>query len=165
MSFSSYFTHKPGGDRIFSVEAPKIKFGRGSLQEVGDDAKGLGMSRVAVYTDPRVVQQEPVAKVIESLRSSGMDVEVYDQGAVEPTDGFDRFDFRLLGDALNFRDKCLSVGGGRKIETINLTKKPLIAKGCFYLFVDRERTRVATIHTCCLRTTWWTTIARYKQLW
>ena len=69
MSFSRYFTHKPGGDFIFSVEAPKIKFGRGSLQEVGDDAKGLGMSRVAVYTDPRVVQLEPVAKVIESLLS------------------------------------------------------------------------------------------------
>ena len=86
MSFSSYFTHKPGGDRIFSVEAPKIKFGRGSLQEVGDDAKGLGMSRVAVYTDPRVVQLEPVAKVIESLSSSGLDFEVYDQVAVEPTD-------------------------------------------------------------------------------
>ena len=57
MSFSGYFTHKSGGDRIFSVEAPKIKFGRGSLNEVGDDAKALGMNRVAVYTDPRVAQQ------------------------------------------------------------------------------------------------------------
>jgi len=34
MSFSSYFTQKSGGDRIFAVEAPKIKFGRGSLQEM-----------------------------------------------------------------------------------------------------------------------------------
>ena len=50
MSFSGYFTHKPGGDRVFSVEAPKIKFGRGSLQEVGDDAKAFGMTRVAVFT-------------------------------------------------------------------------------------------------------------------
>ncbi|SVB02533.1 uncharacterized protein METZ01_LOCUS155387, partial [marine metagenome] len=33
MSFSAYFSHKPGGDRVFSVEAPKIKFGRGSLRE------------------------------------------------------------------------------------------------------------------------------------
>ena len=54
MSFSSYFTQKSGGDRIFAVEAPKIKFGRGSLQEVGDDAKELGMTRVAVFTDRRV---------------------------------------------------------------------------------------------------------------
>ena len=31
MSFSSYFTQKSGGDRIFAVEAPKIKLGRNSL--------------------------------------------------------------------------------------------------------------------------------------
>ena len=53
MSFSSYFTQKSGGDRIFALEAPKIKFGRGALQEGGDDAKALGMTRVAVFTDRR----------------------------------------------------------------------------------------------------------------
>ena len=51
MSFSSYFTQKSGGDRIFAVEAPKIKFGRDSLLEIGDDANALGMKRVAVFTD------------------------------------------------------------------------------------------------------------------
>ena len=56
MSFSSYFTNKKGGDRIFSVEAPKIKFGRGSLNEIGDDATALGMTRVAVFTDPKVAK-------------------------------------------------------------------------------------------------------------
>ena len=56
MGFSSYYTNKKGGDRIFSVEAPKIKFGRGSLNEIGDDAKALGMTRVAVFTDPNVAQ-------------------------------------------------------------------------------------------------------------
>jgi len=45
MSFSSYFTNKKGGDRIFSVEASKIKFGRGSLSEIGDDAMALKMTR------------------------------------------------------------------------------------------------------------------------
>ena len=54
MSFSSYFTQKSGGDRIFAVEAPKIKFGRDSLLVIGDDAKVLGMTRVAVFTDRRV---------------------------------------------------------------------------------------------------------------
>ncbi|HHZ78954.1 MAG TPA: iron-containing alcohol dehydrogenase, partial [Candidatus Lambdaproteobacteria bacterium] len=77
MSFSSYFTHKSGGDRIFSVEAPKIKFGRGSLQEVGDDAKALGMKRVVVFTDPRVGQMEHVSKVVESLKSQGLDAVVF----------------------------------------------------------------------------------------
>ena len=31
MSFSSYFTQKSGGGCIFSLEAPKIKYGRDSL--------------------------------------------------------------------------------------------------------------------------------------
>ena len=36
MSLYSYFTNKKGADHIFSVEASKIKFGRGSLKEIGD---------------------------------------------------------------------------------------------------------------------------------
>ena len=86
MSFSSYFTNKKGGDRIFSVEAPKIKFGRGSLKEIGDDARALGMTRVAVFKDPKVAQLESVSIVAESLKSKGLDSVVYDQVAVEPTD-------------------------------------------------------------------------------
>jgi len=115
MSFSSYFTHKPGGDRVFSVEAPKIKFGRGSLREVGDDAKALGMSRVAVYTDPRVAQQEPVAKVVESLKSNGLDVEVYDQVAVEPTDISFKQGSQFASEG-KF-DGFVSVGGGSVMDT------------------------------------------------
>jgi len=115
MSFSSYFTHKPGGDRVFSVEAPKIKFGRGSLREVGDDAKALGMSRVAVYTDPRVAQQEPVAKVVESLKSNGLEVEVYDQVAVEPTDISFKQGAEFARDG-KF-DGYVSVGGGSVMDT------------------------------------------------
>ena len=115
MSFSSYFTHKPGGDRIFSVEAPKIKFGRGSLQEVGDDAKALGMKRVAVFTDPRVGKMEHVAKVVESMKSQGMDAVVYDQVAVEPTDiSFKQgAEFASKGKF----DGFVSVGGGSVMDT------------------------------------------------
>ena len=115
MSFSNYYTHKPGCDHVFSVEAPKIKFGRGSLQEVGDDAKGLGMSRVAVYTDPVVVQEEPVAKVVESLKSSGLDVEVYDQVAVEPTDISFKQGAEFASEG-KF-DGFVSVGGGSVMDT------------------------------------------------
>jgi len=115
MSFSGYFTHKPGGDRVFSVEAPKIKFGRGSLQEVGDDAKALGMRRVGVFTDPRVAQMEHVNKVVESLKSKGLDAEVYDQVAVEPTDiSFkEGSEFATEGKF----DGFVSVGGGSVMDT------------------------------------------------
>ena len=115
MSFSDYFTHKPGGDRVFSVEAPKIKFGRGSLQEVGDDAKALGMSRVAIYTDPRVGQLEHVSKVVESLKSQGLDAVVYDQVAVEPTDISFKQGSQFASDG-KF-DGFVSVGGGSVMDT------------------------------------------------
>ena len=52
MSDRSYYLPTEHGDRVFSVEAPRIKFGRGALAELGQDARALGMARVAVYTDP-----------------------------------------------------------------------------------------------------------------
>jgi len=115
MSFSSYFTHKSGGDRIFAVEAPKIKFGRDSLLEIGDDAKVLGMTRVAVFTDQRVGQMEHVAKVVESLKSHGLDAVVYDQVAVEPTDVSFKSGAEFAQDG-KF-DGFVSVGGGSVMDT------------------------------------------------
>jgi len=115
MSFSNYFTHKPGGDRIFSVEAPKIKFGRGSLHEVGDDAKALGMSRVAIFTDSVVAELEPVSKVVESLKSRGLDVVVYNQVTVEPTDISFKQGSKFASDG-KF-DGFVSVGGGSVMDT------------------------------------------------
>ena len=115
MSFSSYFTNKKGGDRIFSVEAPKIKFGRGSLNEIGDDAKALGMTRVAVFTDPKVAQMEPVSIVVESLKSKGMDAVVYDQVAVEPTDISFKQGSKFASEG-KF-DGFVSVGGGSVMDT------------------------------------------------
>jgi len=115
MGFSNYFTHKPGGDRIFSVEAPKIKFGRGSLHEVGDDAKALGMSRVAIFTDSVVAELEPVSKVVESLKSRGLDVVVYNQVTVEPTDISFKQGSKFASDG-KF-DGFVSVGGGSVMDT------------------------------------------------
>ncbi|MBT3714971.1 MAG: iron-containing alcohol dehydrogenase, partial [Deltaproteobacteria bacterium] len=115
MSFSSYFTQKSGGDRIFAVEAPKIKFGHGSLLEIGDDAKVLGMTRVAVFTDQRVGEMEHVAKVVESLKSQGLDAVVYDQVAVEPTDVSFKSGAEFAQDG-KF-DGFVSVGGGSVMDT------------------------------------------------
>jgi alcohol dehydrogenase class IV len=97
------------------VEAPKIKFGRGSLLEIGDDAKVLGMTRVAVFTDQRVGEMEHVAKVVESLKSQGLDAVVYDQVAVEPTDVSFKSGAEFAQDG-KF-DGFVSVGGGSVMDT------------------------------------------------
>ena len=115
MSFSSYFTNKKGCDRIFSVEASKIKFGRGSLKEIGDDARALGMTRVAVFTDPKVAQLEAVSIVAESLKSKGLDSVVYDQVAVEPTDISFKQGSKFASEG-KF-DGFVSIGGGSVMDT------------------------------------------------
>ena len=49
------------GDIAFTIVPPKIKFGRGSLNELGYDARALGMSRVALFTGATVVNLPAVA--------------------------------------------------------------------------------------------------------
>ena len=53
MSLDPYFEPGDGGDNAFTVEAPKIKFGPGSLREIGDDAKALGLTRSPFTPIPR----------------------------------------------------------------------------------------------------------------
>jgi len=67
MTIWDYFTKQEGGDTAFSVEAPKIKFGRGSLSEIGEDALALGLKHVGVYTDAQVKYLPAVAIVTASL--------------------------------------------------------------------------------------------------
>ena len=73
MSLSPYFQPTDGGDRVFSVESAKIKFGFGALAEIGSDARALKMTRVAVYTDANVAKLEPVSIVMAALKKQGMD--------------------------------------------------------------------------------------------
>ena len=75
-----------GGDEAFSIDASNITFGPGCLRESGDIAKNLGISRIAVFTDNALVDTEHVATVLASLKASGVDVALYDNVRVEPTD-------------------------------------------------------------------------------
>jgi alcohol dehydrogenase class IV len=97
------------------MEAPKIKFGRGCLGEVGDDARALGMTRVAVYTDPVVRHLEPLSIVLKSLGRAGIDCVVYDAVEVEPTDRSFKAGTAFAADG-GF-DGFVSVGGGSVMDT------------------------------------------------
>jgi len=115
MALGPYFSPSPDGDHAFTVEAPKIKFGVGSLDEIGVDAKALGMSRVALFTDPVVAKLEPMDIARRALMSAGLDVVVYDAVEVEPTD-------RSFKAATLFAEEAgvdgyVSLGGGSTIDT------------------------------------------------
>jgi alcohol dehydrogenase class IV len=115
MSLSPYFQPTPGGDTVFSVESAKIKFGFGALEEVGVDARTLKMSRVAVYTDANVAQLEPVSIVVAALKKQGVDVAVFEDAEIEPTDRSLKAGAAFATDG-KF-DGFVSVGGGSVMDT------------------------------------------------
>ncbi len=118
MELSGYFSSTDGGENAFTVEAPRIKFGPGALQEIGSDANALGMRRVALFTDPRVAKLEPVETATQSLRSAGLDVVIYDQVEAEPTDL--SFKAGALFASEGGFDGFVSVGGGSVMDASNL---------------------------------------------
>lgn len=115
MVLSSYYAPAPGGDSAFSVEAPKIKFGTGVLRELGEDARALGMTRVAVFTDPLVAELEPLAKARRALEAEGIDYEVYEEVEIEPTDRSFKAGAAFASEG-KF-DGFISIGGGSVIDT------------------------------------------------
>ena len=104
-----------GRESAFAVDRNPITFGRGALSEVGPWAKALGLSRVAVMTDPRVAALEPFGRALSSLGAAGVDVALYDEVKIEPTD-------RSFGAAAEFAmdakvDGFVSIGGGSVVDT------------------------------------------------
>jgi alcohol dehydrogenase class IV len=73
------------------------------------------MKRAALFTDKRVGALPCVADALASLRSSGVDVAVYDEVRVEPTDESFRAAARFAAEG-RF-DGYVSVGGGSVIDS------------------------------------------------
>lgn len=105
----------PGGDTAFTVDASRVTFGRGCLKEVGDRALVLGLKRVALFTDARLAVLPHFATVKASLLAAGLDVVVYDQCRVEPTDQSFREAARFAAES--GVDGYVSLGGGSVMDT------------------------------------------------
>lgn len=112
------FVLAEGSDRGFTVGMPTFTFGAGVLAEAGDNARDLGMRRVALFTDRRLVAGEHVAKVRSSLAAAGVDVAVYDTVKIEPDDASFQDAARFAADG-RF-DGYVSVGGGSVMDTCKI---------------------------------------------
>lgn len=115
MALSPYFTPSADGDHAFTVEAPKIKFGHGSLGEVGGDAKALGMTRAALFCDPKIAELPAAETVQAGLKAAGVDVALYTDMEIEPTDR----SFKAASDFARDGgfDGYISLGGGSTMDT------------------------------------------------
>lgn len=115
MACGHYGSALAGCDTAFSVDASNITFGTGCLAEAGDVARSLGISRIALMTDDVLVSTPHVAVVTESLKAAGIDIALYDNVRVEPTDESFQAATKFAIDA-NV-DGFISVGGGSVIDT------------------------------------------------
>jgi alcohol dehydrogenase class IV len=111
----NYYVQTEGKESVFSVDISSINFGHGVLKEAGEHAKALGMTRVALFTDKKLGSLPYVAQVRDSLKAAGMDVVIYDECRVEPTDQSFIAATRFAVEG-KF-DGYVSVGGGSVIDT------------------------------------------------
>jgi hydroxyacid-oxoacid transhydrogenase len=110
--------YQPAGDGFesaFTVDASRVTFGRGCLSELGDRAAALGMTRVALFSDADVSRLAVFETAQRSLRAAGLDVVVYTDVRVEPTD--ESFQAATAFALEAKPDGYVSVGGGSVIDT------------------------------------------------
>ena len=63
-----YFAPSDNGGDSFTVAMPKLTVGRGTLNELGARAAGLGLKRIALFTDAQLLSGSIVAIALESLK-------------------------------------------------------------------------------------------------
>jgi alcohol dehydrogenase class IV len=102
-------------ETILDIEAPRVKFGRGAIAELGAEAAALGLRRVALFTDPHVARLPILAAARRSLADAGIEVALFDDVRIEPTDASFRAAAEFASEAKV--DGYVSVGGGSTIDT------------------------------------------------
>lgn len=115
MGCCHYFSPSEGGDNAFAVDMSAITFGAGVLAEAGDHAAALGMKRVALFTDKNLARLDHVSIVKASLEKAGIDLAVYDEVRIEPTDESFLAAARFAQEGAF--DGYVSIGGGSVIDT------------------------------------------------
>ncbi|MGK0269411.1 MAG: hydroxyacid-oxoacid transhydrogenase [Cocleimonas sp.] len=110
-----YYAPCEHGAESFTIDIPKVTFGRGVLSEVGERAKALSMTQVALFTDVILENGPYVNSVKQSLKDAGISYIVFSDIRIEPDD-ICVDDAALFLNSGSF-DGVISVGGGSVIDT------------------------------------------------
>jgi alcohol dehydrogenase class IV len=102
-------------ETVFVMEMSPIKFGLGATDEIGHDAKRLGLGRVLIVTDRNLAELGLPEKIRGLLGEEDIKAEIFDGVEVEPTD-------RSMEEAAAVTrestvDGFIAVGGGSSIDT------------------------------------------------
>ena len=115
MGCCQYFTPGENGADTFTVEMPRLTFGRGCLSELGERIKARGVRRAALMTDRFLSGSQLLERALRSLDGAGVDHGVFDEIRIEPSDVsvMDACRFLSEGDF----DGLVSLGGGSVMDT------------------------------------------------
>ncbi len=110
-----YFAPNSDGADSFTVAMPRLTVGRGTLHELGERTAALGVSRIALFTDPHLLDGPLVAIAKDSLKKAGISYTIFSDIRVEPDDESVSRGATFLKQAPC--DAIVSVGGGSVIDT------------------------------------------------
>lgn len=121
-------------DTAFQMSASNIRFGPGTTAEVGLDLKSMGVSRTLVVIDPKLRSLPTGEVVLESLKASGINFDVFDEVAVEPTDR----SFQRAAECATEGgfDSYVAVGGGSTIDSCKAANLFATYPADFYTYVN-----------------------------
>jgi len=134
MSCCHHYDFVEGNEQVFAVDPTAIRFGPGALAEIGHEVRELGLRRIALFTDPGVAGLEAVAVVTSALRAFDVDVVIYDEVRVEPTDKSFQAAARFATEG-RF-DGYVSVGGGSVIDTCKAANLYATYPAAFLTYVN-----------------------------
>jgi len=106
----------PDGPAIRTYETPtRLVHGIGAVAKLGEEARGLGMRRPLVVTDPGIVKAGILDEALPRLREAGLDPAVFDRVRANP-------DIALVDEGAGFYrvegcDGLVGLGGGSSMDT------------------------------------------------
>jgi len=124
--------------KAFKLRIPDwIHFGIGTVNQVSEEAKRLGAGRVMLITDPGVSKIGLLDRVLEPLKSSGIDCGVFDQ--VEPEPPISNFMDALKMARDGKFDVFVGIGGGSSMDMTKLVSAMMTNEGDIkdYFGVDK----------------------------
>ncbi len=100
------------------MRSTPYKFGVGATNEIGDDLEALGLKRVLLVTDIGVASTGIPARVMELIREHHIEVELFQEIDIEPTDNSVNAAIRIA-QSLDV-EGYVAVGGGSVMDTAKL---------------------------------------------
>ena len=136
--------------RTFLMPA-KILIGSGASEQIGEEAKKLGLKKSLIVTDKIMVRLNALAGIQRSLEKNGIGYTIFDGAAVEPT--LEIVQAGLKSYRENQCDFLLAVGGGSPIDAAKAVSIMLTNPGSIENYMGAGKVPYAGVPLIAIPTT------------